>query len=96
MRTPITLIAVAFLAASPVMAGERTDTLTFRFDRSALATDDGAEKIYGAMRAKAWSLCDPRNELTRGAITACVDDVVGQWVGEAEDSRLRALHASAA
>lgn len=96
MRNPIALIAVAALAAAPAAAGDAVgQSFTFRFDREVLDAEAGAEKIYRAMRARAWSDCDPRNELTRGVIRACVDAVVGEWVQQAGDDRLRALHAAA-
>jgi UrcA family protein len=94
MRNHVSLIAALILAASPALAGETKDLVTFRFNRSALQTDEGAEKVYRAMRAKAWSDCDPRNERTRGAIEACMEDLISQWVSAAGDQRLAAIHAA--
>ncbi len=95
MRKYVNLVSVLILASSPAFAGEAKDAVKFRFDRSALQTDEGAEKVYSAMRAKAWSKCDPRNERTRGAIEACADDLDSQWVSASGDRRLAALHAAA-
>lgn len=95
MRNVVSLFAAFIMAASPAFAGEAKEAVKFRFDRSALATDEGADKVYKAMRARAWSSCDPRNDRTRGAIVACADDLVSQWVIAAGDERLSARHAEA-
>lgn len=95
MRIYASLTAALILAVSPVFALEVKDPVKFRFDRSALQSDDGAEEVYRAMRAKAWSKCDPRNERTRGAVEACSDDLVSQWVSASGDQRLAAIHAAA-
>ncbi len=95
MRNYVSLTAAMILAANPALAGEKKDLVKFRFDRSALQTDEGAAKVYRAMRAKAWSDCDPRNERTRGVIEACMEDLLSQWVSAAGDRRLAAIHAAA-
>jgi UrcA family protein len=95
MRTPMMLIAAGFLAATPAVAGETKESVKFRFHRSALATEEGVEKVYAAMRVRAESKCDPHGDRVRSAIEACADELVSQWVEAAGDDRLSALHAAA-
>ncbi len=94
MRNHVSLFAALILTASPAFAGEAKDAVKFRFDRSALRTDEGAEEVYRAMRARAAHKCDPRGDRVRTAIEACADDLVSQWVSAAGDRRLAAIHAA--
>jgi UrcA family protein len=94
MRNYVSLTAALILAASPALAGETKDLVKFRFDRSALQSTEGAEKVYRAMRAHAESKCDPRGDRVRSSVEACADDLVSQWVSAAGDQRLAAIHAA--
>lgn len=92
MRLFTPIFAAIVIAATPALAGGFKDPVKFRFDRSALSTEAGAETVYRAMRAKAAKQCDPRGEKVRSAIETCAEDLVSQWVEAAGDSRLTAIH----
>lgn len=87
------LVCTLALLATP-MAASASDregevfTATIRFDRAALATEEGAEKVLEQIEIQAREACTIRSFNRDILDRECVTDVVAKAIAEIGDDRL--------
>jgi UrcA family protein len=90
LRLVFAAVALSAPAYAPADAHEKGVPVNFHLRAGDLATQEGADAVYGRMMLRAKNKCDPRDEKRNDARDACAADLVRQWVEAVNDPRLDA------